>query len=134
AEHRLAPGEQDALFAARKALRPNCLGGEAEKAIANAAKTAKTAPGKAFAQYLQGALYFWQSDYDQAASLFTSLSNADSPWVKEVSLYMVGRTLINRAQMNAFDEYGSLKQDWKPDPKLIADAETEPDYHNVNDP
>ena len=124
AEHRLAPGEQDALVAARKALRPNCLGDEAEKAIANAAKAAKTAPGKAFAQYLQGALYFWQSNYDKAASIFVSLSNADSPWVKEISLYMVGRTIINRAQMNAFDEYGSFKQDWKADPRLIADADT----------
>jgi hypothetical protein len=124
AEHRLAPGEHDALLAARKALRPNCLGDEAEKAIAYAAKTAKTAPGGAFAQYLQGALYFWQSDYDKAASTFGSLSNADSPWVKEVSLYMVGRTIINRAQMNAFDQYGSFKQDWKADPRLIADAET----------
>ena len=112
AEHRLAPGEQEALLAARKALRPSCLDEEAEKAIAKAAKTATTAPGKAFAQYLQGALYFWESDYDKAASVFVSLSNADSPWVKEVSLYMIGRTIINRAQMNAFDEYGSFKQDW----------------------
>jgi hypothetical protein len=124
AEHRLAPGEQDALLAARKALRPNCVGIEAEKAVANAAKTAKTAPGKAFAQYLQGALYFWQGDYDKAASIFVSLSNADSPWVKEVSLYMVGRAIINRAQLNAFDDYGSFKQDWKAGPGLIADAET----------
>lgn len=123
-EHGLGPGEQDALLAARKALRPNCLGDEAVKAIANAAKTAKTAPGKAFAQYLQGALYFWQGNYDQSASVFGSLSNADSPWVKEVSLYMVGRTIINRAQLNAFDDYGSFKQDWKADPKLIAGAET----------
>lgn len=123
AEHRLGPGEQDALFAARKALRPNCLGEEAEKAIANAAQTAKTAPGKAFAQYLQGALYFWQGNYDLSASIFVSLSNADSPWVKEVSLYMVGRTIINRAQLKAFDDYGSFKQDWKADPRLIADSE-----------
>lgn len=124
AEHRLAPGEQDALLAARKALSPSCLGDEAEKTITNAGKTAKTGPGKAFAQYLQGGLYFWQSNYDKAAPIFVSLSSADSPWVKEISLYMVGRTIINRAQLNAFDEYGSFKQDWKADPRLIADAET----------
>jgi TolA-binding protein len=124
AERRLAPGEQDALLAARKAMRLNCQGDDTEKAIANAVKTAKTNPGKAFAQYLQGALYFWKSDYDKAASIFAVLSDADSPWVKEVSLYMGGRTAIKRAQLNAFDEYGSFNQDWKPDPKLIADAET----------
>jgi hypothetical protein len=123
AEHRLAPGEQDALLAARKAMRANCSGDDAEKAIANAGKIARTAPGKAFAQYLLGALYFWQSNYDKAAPIFASLSNAGSPWVKEVSLYMVGRTAINRSQLNAFDDYGSFKQDWKADPKLIADAE-----------
>lgn len=122
-ERRLTPGEQDALLAARKALRPNCLGDETQKAVANAGKTAKTAPAKAFAQYLQGALYFWQSDYEKAAPIFVSLSSTDSPWLKEVSLYMAGRTIINRAQMNAFDEYGSFKQDWKADPRLIADAE-----------
>lgn len=124
AEHRLVSDERDALLAARKAMRPNCPADEEEKAIANAGKMASTSPGKAFAQYLQGARHFWQSNYDHAASIFAALSNADSPWVKEVSLYMVGRTAINRAQLNAFDDYGSFKQDWEADPKQIADAET----------
>jgi hypothetical protein len=123
-ERRLARGEQETLLAAREAMRPNCSGAEAEKAITNAGKIAKTTVGKAFAQYLLGAIYFWQSNYDKATSVFASLSNTDSPWVKEVSLYMVGRTAVNRAQLNAFDEYGSFKRDWKADPRLIADAET----------
>lgn|GEM_PF-143730 len=129
AEKRLAPAEQDALLAARKAMRSNCAGDETEKAIANAGGIARTTPGKAFAQYLLGALYFWQSNYDKAAAIFASLSNADTPWVKEVSLYMAGRTAINRAQLNAFDDYGSFKQDWKADPKVIADSETALDQY-----
>jgi hypothetical protein len=124
AEHRLGPGEKDALLAARKAMQPNCAADEAASAVTNTGTMAKTAPGKAFAQYLQGAFYFRHGDYDKSTSIFVALTNADSAWVKEVSLYMVGRTAINRAQLNAFDDYGSFKQGWKVDPTQMADAET----------
>lgn len=123
-DHGLAAEERDALLAARKAMQPNCPGDAADSAIAAAIKTAKAASGKAFALYLQGAASFWQGDYDKAASTFTALAASKNPWLKEVSIYMLGRTLINRAQAGAFDNYGAFQQGWKADASRIAAAES----------
>lgn len=124
ADRGLTAEEREALLAARKAMQPNCPGDAADNAIATAVKTAKTASGKAFAHYLQGAASFWQGDYGKAASTFTELVVSKNPWIKEVAIYMLGRTLINRAQAGAFDEYGAFKQGWKADAALIAAAES----------
>jgi hypothetical protein len=111
ADSTLKPEERDALLAARKSNS------------AAAEKVTKTASAKAYALYLEGTAEFWQSNYDKAAATFASLSNAQPAWVRETATYMVARALINRAQVGAFDEYGSFSKDWRADATTVTAAE-----------
>ena len=124
----LTPEERDALLAARLAQNRESsrkTTGEAEKeAFANVAKTVMTPAGKAFADYLTGASFFWLSDYQRAADSFAALIHADTPWIKETSLYMLGRIAVNRLQEGSFDAYGNIDRNRKPEPKLVAEAQT----------
>jgi hypothetical protein len=117
AENALKPEERDALLAARQSNRP------AEKGAM------KTASAIAYAVYLEGAAEFWRSDYDKAAAIFGSLTNVQSYWVRETATYMVGRALINRAQVGGFDEYGSFNKDWHADAGTVAQAEAALDIY-----
>ena len=119
ADHALKPEERTAFVAARKSGHAAAADG----AIADAEKVATTASAKAYALYLEGAEAFWHADYARAAAIFASLTNAPSAWVRETATYMVGRTLVNRAQVGAFDEYGSFNTNWHADAKVVADAE-----------
>ncbi|MFT4114498.1 hypothetical protein [Silvibacterium sp.] len=140
ADHTLQPEERNTLLAARKAMS-GCAGnaGNANTSAGNASapmgdagavviaaaeKAMKTASGKAYAVYLDGASAFWRNDYDRATAVFPVLANHAQPaWVKESSTYMAGRVLINRAQVGAFDEYGGFKKGWKADAATVDAAE-----------
>jgi hypothetical protein len=123
AEHALKPEERDALLNARKRTRSGCAVDAASGAMTSAEKATMAAAGKAYALYLEGAAEFWCSDYDKAAAIFSSMTNAQPAWVRETAMYMIGRSLIGRAQVGAFDEYGSFKKDWHADAKIVAGAE-----------
>jgi hypothetical protein len=112
ADSALKPAERDALVAARDGKHPP------DPAVTRAASA------KAYALYLEGAAEFWNGDYDKAAATFGSLTNAQSAWVRETASYMVGRVLINRAQVGAFDEYGSFNKNWHADAATVAAAES----------
>lgn len=123
ADHELKPEERDALLAARQKTQSGCAADAAVSAIASAENVAKTAAAKGYAQYIKGAAEFWRADYDRAAATFSSLTNAQPAWVRETATYMIGRSLINRAQVGAFDEYGSFKKDWHADAGTVTGAE-----------
>ncbi|WP_395373824.1 hypothetical protein [Marinicella sp. W31] len=53
-----------------------------------------------FAKYLEAAYHFYQQSYDQALNLFELLRQAQNPWLAETSSYLVGRTLLIKAQKN----------------------------------
>ncbi len=129
AEAELTAEERNALRAARKAMQSGCPDDAAVVAFANVDNATRTGSGKAFALYLQGASQFWHDDYDRSAATFTTLSTSKSAWLKESAVYMLGRILIKRAQVGAFDEYGSMKKDWRADPRAIDDAETALDHY-----
>lgn len=71
--------------------------------------------GKAFVSYLQAASNFYSGRFTEAENGFASLSETSQPWLKEVSSDMTARTRLNAAQQDAFDEYGTLRQDMRPD-------------------
>jgi hypothetical protein len=116
--------ERTALIAARKSLQPSCTGASAGAAgIAQAGQQVRSAAGKAFALYLRGALAFYDGDYDAAATAFAGLGRSDQPWLRETARYMAGRVELNRAQIDAFDDYGSPVTGHKPDARVLAVAE-----------
>jgi len=106
---RIAETERQALIAARQQLAPDCAGqsGGAE-AVRTAASVAQSPAGKAFAAYLAGTLAFYDGNYDAATAGFSGLRSAPDPWVQETARYMLGRVEVNRAQVDAFDEYGTM--------------------------
>lgn len=122
ADHELKQEERDALLGARKKAQSSCVT-DAASAIANAEKVIKTAQARAYALYLEGAAEFWRTDYDKAAATFSALTNAQSAWVRETATYMIGRSLINQAQVGAFDEYGSFSKNWHADAKSVTAVE-----------
>ena len=117
-------GERADLIAARKGLQPSCTGASGgAAAVADMVGRMKSPAGKAFAHYLQGARAFYDGDYDSAATEFSALRTTDQPWLRETARYMLGRVEVNRAQVNAFDEYGSRKEPSTIDARIIARAE-----------
>ena len=120
----LPESERADLVAARRSLQPTCSAASAGAAIVSGlAARMKSEPGKAFVRYLQGALAFYDGDYNAAATQFAALRGAGQPWLKETARYMLGRVEVNRAQVDAFDEYGSRKET-PVDAQVIARAET----------
>lgn len=122
-DHELKPEERDALIAARNKTQGGCSADAAASAIGTAQSMAKSTAAKAYARYLEGAAAFWKADYDRASAIFSSLTNVQPSWVRETASYMIGRSLINRAQVGAFDEYGSFTKDWHADDKTVTAAE-----------
>jgi hypothetical protein len=121
---KLTAAERTALTAARDGLRPDCVKATSDQAaLASLLERMKTPRAKAFARYLIGAAAFYDADYDAAASQFAALRGAHQPWIKETARYMLGRVEVNRAQLDAFDECGTLRADRKIDPKVTAAAE-----------
>jgi hypothetical protein len=100
----LPAAERDALIAARRALQPSCIGSSPAAPL-----SVRSRPGQAFATYLDGARAFYGGDFDRAGAAFTGLAGADHKWLSETARYMVPRVELNRAQLGAFDEYGTLK-------------------------
>ncbi|GAA0297798.1 hypothetical protein GCM10009087_04520 [Sphingomonas oligophenolica] len=119
----LPENERTDLVAARRALQPTCSAASGGAAIiAGLPGRMRSEPGRAFARYLQGALAFYDGDYDAAAAHFAALNGAGQPWLRETARYMLGRVEVNRAQVDAFDEFGSRK-DTPIDARVIARAE-----------
>lgn len=61
-----------------------------------------------FINYLQGASAFYKKNYTMALKYFNDASSANQPWIKETSLYMIARTLLNKGQASAFNRWNEL--------------------------
>jgi hypothetical protein len=95
------------LIAARSALVTNC--NAAVNSDWKAPQGIRSAPGREFAVYISGANAFYAGDFHAALDSFKSLKNSANPWLKETSRYMVGRTMLNSAQVDSFGEWGEMK-------------------------
>lgn len=108
AAHGLPAAEKAILANARAALRADCS--DASKTSApNLAGQIKSPMGQQFATYLAATTAFYAGDYDLARQKFADLKGSAQPWLKETSRYMLARVELNRAQADAFDEYGVLQ-------------------------
>ncbi|OMG69870.1 hypothetical protein [Burkholderia ubonensis] len=91
------------LRAARADMVKACAPGANAAAAGWAKPAALQSPlGQQFAAYLDGAHAFYAGDFAAAASIFDGLRDSADPWLKEASLYMVGRAKLNFAQAGAF--------------------------------
>lgn len=110
----LSPEEQRILTEARQQLAPSCdkapvsnLFSQFKQYITTAIDTQSKSPlFKQFMRYIAAASAFYDGRYNEAESGFNELSNSDHDWLRETSCYMLGRTKLNLAQLNAFDSYG----------------------------
>ncbi|WP_152616261.1 tetratricopeptide repeat protein [Sphingomonas sp. ERG5] len=121
AERKVPERDRVELVRARRTLQPNCT---AAVGTAPFAKGIQSPHGKLFERYLTGAAAFYAGDYDAAAMVFRSLAGADQSWVAETARYMLARVEVNRAQIDAFDEYGSPKAGFSAEAGIIDAAET----------
>jgi hypothetical protein len=80
--------------------------------------------GKAYFDYLQAAAAFYDYHLSNAVDKFAALTRSDSSWLRETSLYLLGRSAVRAVQVGAFDDEGSMKTDWKADPAVVAHAHT----------
>jgi hypothetical protein len=115
--------ERTTLTTARQGLQPDCaaapIGGGA---LAETLQSVQSPLGKSFAAYLQGAQAFYDGDYDAAKAHFSGLTSVNQPWLAETARYLLARVEVNRAQIDAFDEYGYPKEE-PANPQVIDAAE-----------
>ena len=112
--------EQEILLNVRQSMDKACSGLDPDD-IDKLLRDIKSASGREFAAYLKAAGAFYRgavgsyrdersSDFFLAArSGFTDLMKSGQPWLRETASYMVGRTMLNGAQKDAFGDYGELK-------------------------
>jgi hypothetical protein len=116
-------GERNVLITARQGLQPDCAAAPAGgAALAETLQPVQSPLGKSFAAYLQGAQAFYDGDYDAAKAHFSGLTSVSQSWLAETARYMLARVEVNRAQVDAFDEYGYPKED-PANPQIIDAAE-----------
>jgi hypothetical protein len=82
----------------------------------------KSGAAKEFIAYLNAAAFFYNDDFIRAIKAFTPLLKSKNPWVREASLYMLGRAALNQAQLPGIDKWGSFDLQ-KADRETAASAE-----------
>lgn len=125
----ISAAERKLLIEERKKLNPNCAdkpttgAPPASTAPVVSEKTVSSAVAKQFMGYLVAVSAFYDGRYPEAEARFRALGRGRQPWLREAAVYMLGRTELNRAQRNAFDEYG-ISDLAKVDTKTLLEAET----------
>ncbi len=122
----LAKEEREKLSETRKAIgQLNCTKPDQFSTLGtDALKLAASPAAKEFASYLAGSAAFYEGDFVTAKQQFQSLQNAAQPWLKETATYMIARVDLNVAQLDAFDDYGSIEIA-KVEPINLKNSETE---------
>ena len=110
--------ERDLLVKARLQLLTTC---DFTGQVVDAQLT-PSANAQLFRTYLQAAADFYGGRFVYAERGFAAAATSDLPWLKETALYMTARTSLNRAQAEAFDEYG-MPQREHVDKSALSDAE-----------
>ncbi|AKA83735.1 hypothetical protein [Pseudomonas synxantha] len=114
----MPPAERDVLVKARLQLLTTC---DFTGQVVDAQLT-PSANAQLFRTYLQAAADFYGGRFVYAERGFAAAATSDLPWLKETALYMTARTSLNRAQAEAFDEYG-MPQREHVDKSALSDAE-----------
>ncbi len=109
-DNKQIPQEERAiLIKARGDMKPNCDESKtASPIIAAVIGPIKNDSAKQYATYLTAAASFYDGDFDNAKSIFTSLTTSKNKWLSETATYMLARVDLNKSQVNAFDEWGNL--------------------------
>lgn len=108
----ITQAERLMLTKERQKLNPGCIDASASKVTNNVnishdnVKNSTSSTCKQFMRYITAATAFYEGLFVQAESDFSYLSKSDQPWLKEASLYMLGRSELNLSQQNAFDSAG----------------------------
>jgi len=89
------PGRDGALLAQER-LR---FAGLCEKAMEGYRPLQVSEHAKPYARYLEAAAAFYAGRYEPAQAQFEALAADARDWVRETSLYMLGRVALNRAQV-----------------------------------
>lgn len=97
--------ERQSLAQSRIAILQSCDADQSQQSGLLPANI-QSPSGLLFANYLQGALAFYNGDFTQALVSFNALSLSTQPWLKETASYMKGRVFLNSAQQDAFDDMG----------------------------
>lgn len=105
----LSPEEKAILIKIRSEMKPNCDDSKtASPIVAASIGQIKSENAKQYATYLTAAAAFYDGDFDNAKSNFTSLTNSKNKWLSETANYMIARVDLNKAQVKAFDEWGNI--------------------------
>lgn len=118
---KLSEQERTLLVGARGSLAPTCAEGAAT--AASPADGLESRTGQEFGSYLAGTIAFYAGDFASAAQSFAAAARSRNEWLRETAAYMLGRTALNRAQVDAFDEYGTLKEPPAADRASLEQAE-----------
>ena len=119
----LPPDERTILHAARKALTPTCGDKSPAATVNDAVQHLRSTSGQAFATYLNGATAFYNGQFGEAATAFSSLKESAQPWIADTAAYMAARVEVNLMQAGAFDEFGNFQDVSKVDQQAAARAE-----------
>jgi hypothetical protein len=120
----LTDAERAALIDIRARLLAVCDKGPATAVQALRGALAQPTPAALeFAGYLAGAEAFYRGAFEDAAAAFAQLSGASNPWLRETALYMGARTLLNQAQVGAFETFDMVGTPKVSDPGLLTRAQ-----------
>lgn len=117
----LSDAERQALASARVKMLQACTW-EPEQLAALLPTGLNSASAKELGQYLKAAGDFYSGRFDEAKAGFTAVADSALPWLHETATYMVARTELNIAQVNAFTEYDELDRS-KVDKEALKRAE-----------
>jgi hypothetical protein len=98
--------ERVSLAQARGTIAKACEGGSGLSLVVP--PDIRSAPGREFLTYLQGADAFYGEQWDAARRAFGKLRGSKDSWLAETAAYMLARTELNAAQAASFDEWGSF--------------------------
>jgi hypothetical protein len=122
----LSDTERSALIAERNQMAPSCADDNTAKATDSPAPASPlSAPAQGFETYLTGAKAFYAGAFDQALTQFGMLAKMDEAWLRESARYMVGRTLLNKAQIGAFAALDGVAEPKVTDQASLTASETE---------
>jgi hypothetical protein len=125
-----APGLSDAerarLTEERNQMAPSCADGASANAEDSSATPSQLSGlARDFETYLGGAKAFYAGSFDQALAQFKTLDKTEDAWLRETSRYMIGRTLLNKAQVGAFAALDGAPEPKVTDQASLSAAETE---------
>lgn len=61
-----------------------------------------------YASYLNGSIAFYNANFSTATKIYSQLSTAQDPWIKETARYMLIRSSLNDAYASGTGEYGDV--------------------------